>query len=325
MTNRLRLGLGTAAAVAISAVSLALLLTPSIRADLARSVRTADLRLLALALVLNPAVQYFRAWRFGLFLERREKWPGFRLFRISVLLVFFNYLLPLRMGEATFPILVRREYGTGLTAGIGFLALTRILDLLAVLLAGGLAGVAVIGTQQAWGRAALFGALAAAAALAAMVALARLSATTTHKLLARWPRLERLAGLLLEGFHLLGDRRRYGIFLLLTASVWITQFAVCHLVLSAVVPGARFGQAVVGGSAGMLSFALPVNGVAGIGPLQAAWAWALTQTGVPWGTGVASGLLLHGVFLLGAVVVAGIVMLVSMRSKSVPASGGNAP
>jgi len=325
VTRQVRLLVGTAAAVAVTVVSLRLLLPPESRSELLASIRAADWRLLAAALVLNPAVQFFRAWRFGLFLERREGPPGLPLFRISVLLLFFNYLLPLRMGEATFPILVKREYGTGMATSIGFLALTRVLDLLAVVLAGGAAGFLVLGTGAALGKVAGLAVLGAACALAVVVVLARLSARTTHRMLARWPRLEQFTGKLLEGLHLLGEPRRYAVFLALTAAVWLTQYVVCFLVLSAVAPGSGFGRAVIGGSAGMLSFALPVNGVAGIGPMQAAWAWALTQAGVAWSTGVASGLLLHGVFLLGAMVVAGVVMLSSVRSRPVPAPGDSSP
>jgi hypothetical protein len=322
VTRQLRLVLGSAAALAVTAVSLRLLLPPESRGDFLASIRGADWRLLLVALLLNPAVQYFRAWRFGLFLERREAPPGLPLFRISVLLLFFNYLLPLRMGEATFPILVKREYGTGMTTSIGFLALTRVLDLLAVVLAGGLAGLLLLGPGSTWGAIAGLAVLGAAGALAAVLILARMSARTTHRLLTRWPRVERFTGKLLEGLHLLGELRRYAVFLSLTAAVWLTQYVVCFLVLSAVAPGSGFGRAVVGGSAGMLSFALPVNGVAGIGPMQAAWAWALTQVGVEWAIGVASGLLLHGVFLLGAVAVAGVVVFVGPGSRAMPTSGG---
>jgi hypothetical protein len=325
VTRQFRLVLGSAAALAVTVVSLRLLLPPESRHEFLASVRAADWRLLAAALLLNPVVQFFRAWRFGLFLERREGPPGLPLFRISVLLLFFNYLLPLRMGEATFPILVKREYGTGMTTSIGFLALTRVLDLVAVVLAGGVAGFLVLGSGTALGRLSGLAVVGAACILAAVIVLARLSARAAHRMLSGWPRVERFTGRLLEGLHLLGEPRRYAIFLGLTAAVWLAQYVVCLLVLSAVAPGSGFGRAVIAGSAGMLSFALPVNGVAGIGPMQAAWAWALAQVGVGWATGVASGLLLHGVFLLGAVTVAGIVALVSVRDRSVPAPGDTTP
>jgi hypothetical protein len=58
----------------------------------------------------------------------------------------------------------------------------------------------------------------------------------------------------------------------------------------------------LGTAAGNLAFALPVNGIAGVGPPQAAWVAATTRGGVPWNDAVISALALHAVVLANAVI-----------------------
>jgi hypothetical protein len=58
----------------------------------------------------------------------------------------------------------------------------------------------------------------------------------------------------------------------------------------------------LGAAAGNVAFALPINGIAGIGPPQAAWVAATTYAGVPWTDAVLSALALHTVVLTNAIV-----------------------
>jgi hypothetical protein len=62
----------------------------------------------------------------------------------------------------------------------------------------------------------------------------------------------------------------------------------------------------LGAAAGNIAFALPINGIAGIGPAQAAWVAATTWAGVPWDDAIASALALHAVVLVNAVALGGL-------------------
>jgi hypothetical protein len=62
----------------------------------------------------------------------------------------------------------------------------------------------------------------------------------------------------------------------------------------------------LGAAAGNVAFALPINGIAGIGPSQAAWVAATSSVGVPWNDAVVSALALHAVVLANAVICGGI-------------------
>ena len=57
-------------------------------------------------------------------------------------------------------------------------------------------------------------------------------------------------------------------------------------------------------AAASLAFAIPVNGLAGLGPPQAAWATVLHLTGVAWEPAIVTALICHGVLLSGALIVA---------------------
>ncbi len=54
-------------------------------------------------------------------------WP---MFKLSAVHQFFNNLLPMRLGEAAFPILMKRYYGTSLAQAVSQLIWLRILDLI---------------------------------------------------------------------------------------------------------------------------------------------------------------------------------------------------
>lgn len=82
--------------------------------------------------------------------------------------------------------------------------------------------------------------------------------------------------------------------------------------------------AMLGASAGHVAFALPINGIAGIGPSQAAWVAATTRAGVPWDDAVISALALHAVVLTNAIVL-GTVATIPDLGRRLSASGDRAP
>ena len=83
---------------------------------------------LLFALLLVPLIQWLRAWRFGLMMSGSPQRPERLLIRTAVLLNLFNYLLPFRVGEASFPILMKRHYGMDYSRAAGILILVRLMD-----------------------------------------------------------------------------------------------------------------------------------------------------------------------------------------------------
>jgi hypothetical protein len=74
---------------------------------------------------------------------------------------------------------------------------------------------------------------------------------------------------------------------------------------------------VLANTAMSITFALPVSGVAGIGPTQASWAYALTLVGWKWEPAVANALLSHATM----VTCAALLSLYAVASRALHGKG----
>ncbi len=133
-------------------------------------------------------------------------------------------------------------------------------------------------------------------------------------LLNRWPRLHGLADGLMSGGAQLAGVSGHVSAIGLTLAIWVTQAGIAYLAVIAVDPGSSFWPAMTAGAAANLAFALPITGIAGLGPAQAAWATALNLAGTPWDTAIASALAGYAVVLTGALVLGGFALATSARS-----------
>jgi len=92
---------------------------------------TLGLAQLSLAIVLVTLSYLVRAWRFQTLLK-----PWYRslqyqeMLRTTLLHNFFNNIIPMRLGELTFPALLKKRLGIPVIQGLGTLALIRTLDLI---------------------------------------------------------------------------------------------------------------------------------------------------------------------------------------------------
>ena len=103
--------------------------------------------------------------------------------------------------------------------------------------------------------------------------------------------------------------------LLLVAALY-TCLGIALLAVRAVDPGIGVASALTAGASANLAFALPITGIAGLGPAQAAWATALNLAGTGWDTAIATALAGHAIVLTGALVLGGIALVL-------PAPEGN--
>ena len=83
--------------IALSVGVIALIVSADDLVALQAAFSEATMLPLLLALACVPVVQYRRAWRFSAMLTGGFYPPEFVIFRMSVLLVCFNYLLPFRV------------------------------------------------------------------------------------------------------------------------------------------------------------------------------------------------------------------------------------
>jgi uncharacterized membrane protein YbhN (UPF0104 family) len=303
--------LSTLVAVILTAGCLWFLLTPDVSRSLGRLAAEARPLPILAAFVLGALVQWLRAWRFAVMTTGRLGLPGAALVRIALQLNALNFLLPFRLGELSYPVLMRRHFGQGLLHSAGVLLIARLFDLVTV-------GAILLGTA-AWLQLAA-GVSRAVLVLSALgLALApfglALAGRALRPWLARLPRIGDIATRLTAGFEVLDGRRAALAAVTLSFAIWLAFGLVAILVANAVVATVPAAAAMLGAAAGNVAFALPINGIAGVGPAQAAWVVATVQAGVPWDDAVLSALALHAVVLANAVVL-GALATISMPEKS---------
>jgi uncharacterized membrane protein YbhN (UPF0104 family) len=306
----IRRAFSLAAGIAITAAALWWLVTPDVVREFEAVAAAAHWPALAAATALSAVVQWLRAWRFSMMTSGHFGLPEWKLVRIAFQLNLLNFVLPFRLGELSYPVMMRRAYGQPVLHAAGVLLLVRLFDLFTVgaILAFVAALLGLAGTGRA--SVALF---AIAAALAAMP-LAFALAARRARLTAYLPANGWLARTIDLAVAAAGARRVQFAAILLSLAIWLVFGGLAALAAKAVVSGMPLAVALLGASASNLAFALPINGIGGLGPAQAAWVVAVSQTGVAWGDAVISAFALHAVTLLGAVLFGGLASLAGTRS-----------
>lgn len=313
----------TLLAAAVTALVVYALLTLTDPAALRRSLAAAAAGPLALALLTVPLIQWLRAWRFGLLMSGAPRQPNRTLLRTAALLNLFNYLLPFRVGEASFPIMMKRHYGMAYSRAAGILILVRLMDACtvgAILCAGAIA--TFDSPLRGWDAPAF--AIAGTAAFLALLLLP-LAGDRMRRILGprlgRWPRMQALTEGLMSGGAELRQAGAYLTAIGLTLAIWIAQAVLAYLAMIAIDPGIALAPAVTAGAAANLAFALPITGIAGLGPSQAAWATALNLAGTAWDTAIASALAGYAVAFGGALLLGGLALMVPTPGRQAGTPG----
>lgn len=198
-----------------------------------------------------------RAVRLALLLRER---PSLEHAQIASLHSVAATLLPAKLGEFVLPALLRQR-GTPIDASLGLLFLGRLLDLGVVL---AVVAMALLG----WGLASAVVGVLAVALLLACLPLLRWLLGLTHRLQSLREHLARIT--LMERLQLSG----------VTLALWVALWSQPLLTFDSLGVHASLENIVGGAALSSLGFALPISGVASVGPAQAAWAWALHRDGV---------------------------------------------
>ena len=286
----------TALATLVSAVVLWWLLADGTGAALLDAIDGARIWPLALGGLLAIFIQMIRAWRFDVLRTGSPALPSWIMIGIATKLIVFNFLLPFKLGELSFPLMMKRAYGTTFGQGAGILILCRVLDLgvvaaIILVTAAWLLDPVIQGWSPGLVTALGLGALITPFLFVDGLPLAR-------HVTRRWPGFDRLAGQISHGTAMMRPMGSRLLVAALTLSVWIAHAVVAWL--AAVAIGADFGfpSMAMASASSNLAFALPISGVAGLGPPQAAWATMLHWAGHDWTPAITAALLCHGVLLV---------------------------
>jgi hypothetical protein len=251
------------------------------------------------ALALIAVLQWLRAWRFSMMLTADyHRSPSWAILRLTCHLSFLNLALPFKVGDLSFPLLAKRALGTRIPHAAGTMLWCRSIDLFVVVGLLLLYGALSWSSGLAWGhRQLILG--AASSCLLAPLALPTLVPTLLGLFGSR-PALQSLRDGLAESTRLLQGLGGRVFCLGVTMVIWFTHGWICYLAAVAVAGDLTFVAAALAAAASNLAFALPVTGVAGLGPPQAAWSAVLLLLGADWDVAVASALMVYGCLVLGS-------------------------
>jgi uncharacterized membrane protein YbhN (UPF0104 family) len=223
--------------------------------------------------------------------------PG-AVLSVSLVHNLLNTLLPMRTGEAAFPVLLRSRFGVETARSVPGLLLFRLLDLQVVLLLG--VTVLTVGGEihPIPGAVGLFLLAMAPAALgpARSALLGRLpGGEAPGGRVSRWMR----SGL--ESLPARGPLLRTWVLTFLTWSVKLVAYGFILSTLG----GFSAGAGILGSITGELSSVLPIHGVAGAGTYEAGVVLGLAPLGISLESAVRGAVNLH-LFVLGTAMLLGI-------------------
>ncbi len=286
--------------------------------DLWGRVREADPGLIALSLVAYTATYVARARRFAAAGAKASTWT---LFLVVTVHGAMNRLMPLRTGELSYPILAKRVGAAAMGEGLVQLLMLRLLDLLTVvllfltaLIISVVIGAAGMGesTSAFVGAAIIIGA-ASVAALWRLSSLLRLVLWLSRRLLRLAGQSSQArAGTVIERASAavdavtdlsLGERLRLGLWSIVCWSAYLVTF---YLILIALGVDLPFLHTVLGSSAAIVGSVVPISGLGTCGALEGGWTAGFMAIGVDASTAASTALVMSGLTLLFAVVLAAI-------------------
>ncbi len=256
----------------------------------------ADFRLLALAALLAIVIQVIRAWRFAILANGNMALPSRKMIGIATRLILLNFVLPFKLGELGFPVMMKRAFNTPFAQATGVLILCRLLDFGVVAAILMLTSAYLLAPNMTgWSQE-----IVALAGLLILILPMLMIDWLPHlrRLIRPWPKLDALAEQLSFGIRMASPPARRVPVFLLTCSIWLLHAVIAFVTASSIQAGIAFLPLAMASAASNLAFALPISGLAGLGPPQAAWATMLNLDGIDWTPAITTALLCHGLLLV---------------------------
>lgn len=310
-TSRLRVVARSAAGIAVSLVSLVLVLRIAEPAETAAVLGAAQGPLVALVVALVAGDVLLRSTRWHRLLRPVAPLPWITVVRFAWIGFLANTVLPARLGEVVRSVLLGRHAGISRTMVLGTVVVERVIDLV-VLVGLAAAGVLVAGTRLIAPELVVTGLALAALLVLGLVAVVvlrdRAGGTRLAGVVARLPRVAALAARLADGLAVVRDRRAVAAAVALSLAAWAVGAVAWWVGAAALGVALAPGDAVLVMAVVSLSTAIP-SGPGYVGSWELAAVTALGFLGVDASTALAVALLVHGV-VIGVTVTGGLVAIV---------------
>jgi hypothetical protein len=223
------------------------------------------------ALIALLLTYVLRTWRIYDYFPAETAGRFGTLLRLAQVHNLLNIMLPFRSGEASFPLLMKREFDVPLARGTAALFVMRLFDLHALLAAAGIGLVLTVGAVWAWALWLVFLVLPALG-----FALRGHALTVARKILPA--RVEKLLAEVEAGLP--ADAAAFARAWGATLVNWFTKIVVLAWVLC-LLGGLPIGSGLGGALGGELSSVLPVHAPAGVGTYPAGISAGAIAFGAP--------------------------------------------
>lgn len=321
-----------AAAVLITIVLLAILLSQVNVADVVATLTSINPLYLVAGFLLYACSYFFRAMRFWILLSGEV---GMReLFKVVCVHNMMNNLLPARTGELSYVYLLNKVHRRSVGEGIATLVIARVFDFITI---AGIFLCAVVILQHLPGTATQTASYALIVVLLGMGIITILIKSDKRKILAaignlfgryrldKSPVASRIFSKIHEtadSFDALGSanmRFHLGV-LTTTIGLWVSLYTFYYCMALAMHVNIGYIPAVFASSFAVFTTVLPIQGIGGFGTIEGGWAVGFILVGVPDAVAVASAFGFHLIMLVYTVLfgIWGSIFLKHVGSKPNP-------
>ncbi|MEA3337016.1 MAG: lysylphosphatidylglycerol synthase transmembrane domain-containing protein [Chloroflexota bacterium] len=279
------------AAMAMSAILVALLSRQTSLGEIAVVLASSDRRLILLGFAIYAVANWFKGLRFRLATSTDRPVTRLDVYETTCLYNMATGLLPFGAGEISYPYLMRRWHDVGISQSTPALVVTRLFDLIMVSLIF-LVSALVIRQQLAMSSQLIFVALVVLAAAIVALILAPWMGDRLLKILeslhTRWSpeRLRQGGNRVLAAGHRFIDNLRQisnigqvaaiGFYSFL---IWGISYLVFLVVIQALGYDFNYWMAAFCASLALMTNLLPIQGIAGLGVREVGWILGLTALG----------------------------------------------
>jgi len=266
---------------------------------------------LVLGFILFALINLLKAERLHYVTISKMSLPRYELLGVVCLYNLLTSILPSGLGEFSYPLLLKMRRHATFGSGISAVLVTRLLDLLSVVIAGAIA-VLVLNRQRdtstEWVT--LLMALLLFCVLMALLIKyisANVRGLEHFKTIAR--RFQDAVTPILAAKH-------FGQLLFLTTSIWFGSYVVCWWVAQSIHILLNGQETILGLSLVLLLSVLPFKGLMGLGTQQAGWVFGLTLVGWAPQSAFEVGVSMHLVLLSYTLLLGGLGWIVLMSRSS---------
>ena len=287
-----------AAAVLISAVLIAILLSQVQIADIIVTIAKIDIPYLIAGFILYACSYLFRALRFYALLHGRI---GLRdLFSIVCIHNMMNNLLPARTGELSYIYLVRHRIAV--SDGIASLIIARVFDLIAISTLFFIAAISAQNLPDAISRFLPYIATLMLIAISSLLLIAYKGLFVQN--LRYRPKIKILKYLaekleeIVRSFDMIKSRGVVINCFFLSLAVWLSQYFVAYFLLKAMDIHISLGVVILGSTFSIFANLLPIPSIGAFGVYESTWSLAFTLLGFERSVAISSAFVTHiGTFL----------------------------